>query len=55
MHVRSNFCLEEVISVHERTGVHCFTENLPELQACDYSKIPKTGSLQRGLSFLDTF
>lgn len=50
------FYLEEVVSVHERTGLHCpaFAENLPELQACVYSQIPKTGSLQRGLSFLDT-
>lgn len=56
MHVGFFFCLEEVVSVHERTGLRCpaSTENLPELQACVYSKIPKAGSLESGLSFLDT-
>lgn len=55
MHVGFFFCLE-VVSVHERTGLRCpaSTENLPELQACVYSKIPKAGSLESGLSFLDT-
>lgn len=56
LHVGFTFCLEAV-SVHKRTSLYCSAateQNLPEYRHVFTASL-KTGFLERGLSFLDTY